>query len=223
MDDIYIIKVKENLTQLEKNWGKASVRFGLIGKGIRPNYQIEGKKNQVKTFSGINHKPHETRKFKKSNLTQRAYRLIELDLPKILDKISIEIVSCKSQKTGAQVTIIPEEIDSSEQYFEGASKTISVNIYERNSDARTKCIEKYGYKCVVCSFDFEKFYGSIGKKYIHVHHIIPLAEIKKEYQLDPLKDLVPLCPNCHAMIHRTQPTLTIQQLKEYLAENGKNT
>ncbi|EDN65255.1 HNH endonuclease [Beggiatoa sp. PS] len=85
------------------------------------------------------------------------------------------------------------------------------------------CIEKYGHKCVVCSFDFEKFYGSIGKKYIHVHHIIPLAEIKKEYQLDPLKDLVPLCPNCHAMIHRTQPTLTIQQLKEYLAENGKNT
>lgn len=114
---------------------------------------------------------------------------------------------------------LPEEIDTSEQYIEGAVKIISVNTYERNSDARKKCIEHYGYKCAVCTFDFEKFYGAIGKNYIHVHHIVPLAEIKKEYTLDPIKDLIPVCPNCHAIIHKTRPALTISQLRQHLLDN----
>ena len=120
---------------------------------------------------------------------------------------------------------LPEEIDNPEQYTEGASKVVSVNTYERNSEARAKCIEYHGYKCAVCSFDFEGIYGSIGKHYIHVHHIVPLYEIKKEYQLDPIKDLVPVCPNCHAIIHRTrtQPALTVKQLKEHLENNQKHT
>jgi 5-methylcytosine-specific restriction protein A len=112
--------------------------------------------------------------------------------------------------------LISEEVDHPEHYVEGASRTISVNTYERNSDARIKCIEHYGYQCAVCSFDFEKIYGSIGEKYIHVHHKIPLGEIKQEYKLNPIEDLIPVCPNCHAMIHRTKPALTIDQLKEYL-------
>ena len=117
---------------------------------------------------------------------------------------------------------LPEEIDNPEQYTEGASKVVSVNTYERNSEARAKCIEYHGYKCATCSFDFENSYGSIGKNYIHVHHIVPLSEIKKEYQLDPIKDLVPVCPNCHAIIHRTQPALTVKQLKEHLGSNERN-
>ena len=117
---------------------------------------------------------------------------------------------------------LPEEVDAPEKYIEGASKVVSVNTYERNSDARAKCIEYHGYKCAVCSFGFENFYGSIGSNYIHVHHIVPLSEIKKEYKLDPVKDLVPVCPNCHAIIHRTQPALTVKQLKEHLESNEKH-
>jgi len=112
--------------------------------------------------------------------------------------------------------IIPEEIDHQERYIEGASKTISINTYERSANARSKCIEHYGYKCAVCSFDFEAVYGSIGEKYIHIHHKIPLGEIKQEYKLNPIEDLIPVCPNCHAMIHRIKPALTIEQLKEWL-------
>lgn len=97
----------------------------------------------------------------------------------------------------------PEEVETPEQYFEGVSKKVSVNIYERNAEARAKCIEYNGYTCAVCSFDFQRFYGAIGENYIHVHHIVPLSEIKKEYKLDPVKDLIPVCPNCHAIIHRT--------------------
>lgn len=111
---------------------------------------------------------------------------------------------------------IAEEVDNNEILIEGTSKTISVNVYERNLVARAKCVSHYGYKCVVCSFDFEEFYGSLGQSFIHVHHIVPLSEIDREYELDPVKDLVPICPNCHAMIHRTRPILTVTQLKEHL-------
>ena len=114
---------------------------------------------------------------------------------------------------------LPEEILSPNQYFEGASKTITINTYERNNVAREKCIEKYGYKCSVCTFDFEKVYGDFGKEYVHVHHLVPLSQIGKEYYLDPVKDLRPVCPNCHAMIHRTQPALSIEQVKEIIRNN----
>lgn len=111
---------------------------------------------------------------------------------------------------------IPEEIEDPEEYTEGTSKTVSVNVYERDSRARKKCIEHHGYKCAVCTFSFEDTYGSIGENFIHVHHIIPLSEVKKEYKPDPIKDLIPVCANCHAIIHKTRPALTIEQLKEHL-------
>ena len=136
--------------------------------------------------------------------------------PKLSDK-SLKKIGNSWYASDGEINIhLPEEIDNPEQYIEGASKTISVNTYERNSDARAKCIEHYGYECAVCSFNFEKFYGEIGEKYIHVHHVIPLSETRKEYKLDPVKDLVPVCPNCHAIIHRTQPALTIEQLKQHM-------
>jgi 5-methylcytosine-specific restriction protein A len=119
--------------------------------------------------------------------------------------------------------LLPEEIDTPQQYFEGASKEVSVNTYERNADARAKCIAHYGCKCSVCSFDFEQVYGDIGKNYIHVHHVVPLSEIRKEYELNPITDLIPVCPNCHAIIHRTRPALSVEQLKKHLLENAKYT
>lgn len=108
----------------------------------------------------------------------------------------------------------PEEIIEAEKYFEGALKKISVNIYERNPKARNECIEYYGPKCFICSFDFEEVYGNIGEGFIHVHHLKPISEIGKEYSLNPIKDLRPVCPNCHSMIHRKQPALSIEEVKE---------
>lgn len=118
-------------------------------------------------------------------------------------------------------TFIPEEVSDPMQYHEGACNTISVNAYERNPAARKKCIEYYGCKCFVCSYDFEKEYGSIGKGYIHVHHLIPLSKIGEDYCCDPIKDLRPVCPNCHAIIHRKQPVLSIDELKTYIMEKKK--
>lgn len=117
---------------------------------------------------------------------------------------------------------IAEEITKSEALYEGASKVISINVYERNPKASAKCIEYYGCECAVCSFNFEAVYGEIGKNYIHVHHIIPLSEIGTSYKVDPIKDLIPVCPNCHAMIHRVKKPLSIKQLKGYLQNKGKD-
>ena len=113
---------------------------------------------------------------------------------------------------------LPEEIDPDEVFKEGALKTITVNKYERSAKAKSKCISHHGYKCAVCSFDFEEKYGNIGKNYIHVHHIIPISEVGQEYVLDPILDLIPICPNCHAMIHAPRPhhALSIEQLKKHM-------
>ncbi len=117
---------------------------------------------------------------------------------------------------GTPSTLLPEEVENPERYTEGTSRTISINAYERNSKARAACIKHYGAACIVCEFNFQVVYGSIGIGFIHVHHLKPLSEIKEQYELDPIRDLRPVCPNCHAMIHSTQPALTIEQLRIHL-------
>jgi 5-methylcytosine-specific restriction protein A len=103
-----------------------------------------------------------------------------------------------------------------EVYWEGAATPVVTTRYERNASARKRCLKSWGYTCVVCGFNFEEFYGPIGKEYIHVHHVMPLAEIKELYQLNPETDLVPVCPNCHAMIHRRKPAYQIDDLRKMI-------
>ena len=100
--------------------------------------------------------------------------------------------------------------------WEGARKKIVVNKYERNIIAREKCIEMHGCQCTICGMDFEKIYGEIGKGFIHIHHIIPISEIGKNYRINYATDLVPVCPNCHAMLHhgKNGRVLTIDELKQ---------
>ncbi len=97
--------------------------------------------------------------------------------------------------------IFPES-DDTDNAYEGTVHEVLVNRYERSSIARQKCIQYHGCKCIVCGLEFEKIYGEIGKNFIHVHHLIPLNEIGKEYIVDYKNDLIPVCPNCHAMLHR---------------------
>jgi 5-methylcytosine-specific restriction protein A len=92
--------------------------------------------------------------------------------------------------------------DNMDKCYEGAKLQVLVNKYERSSIARQRCIEHNGHCCFVCGIDFEKRYGEIGKNFIHIHHIVPLNEIGEEYKVDYKKDLIPVCPNCHAMLHR---------------------
>lgn len=109
----------------------------------------------------------------------------------------------------------PTELQEDCNIYEGAKKTIIVNQYERNPMARQKCIEANGCRCKVCGMDFEEIYGEIGRGFIHVHHIVPISTIGETYQIDPVNDLIPVCPNCHAMLHRGHNgrVFTIDELK----------
>lgn len=108
----------------------------------------------------------------------------------------------------------PDELPSPESYAEGAKKQITVNSYERDPRARQDCINFHGTICKCCGFDFEKVYGEHGKGFIHVHHIKPLHSLGENYSVNPIEDLIPLCPNCHAMVHRNNKLLSISQLKD---------
>jgi putative restriction endonuclease len=119
-----------------------------------------------------------------------------------------------------EIEHISEEVTVPDNLVEGAVRQITVNSYERNSTARKKCIEHYGTTCYICGFDFETTYGPLGKGYTHVHHLKRLSEINDTYQVDPISDLRPVCPNCHAIIHRKNPPLTIEQVQDLLAMFG---
>lgn len=105
------------------------------------------------------------------------------------------------ERAKARANPFPDELDSRASYPAGARRTVRVNAFERNPAARRACIAFHGSKCAVCRFDFEAVYGSLGKGFIHVHHITPVSKLSDMYRLDPKKDLIPVCPNCHAMIH----------------------
>ncbi len=113
-----------------------------------------------------------------------------------------------------------EEIENPGELIEGAKKTLIVNQYERNPEARKQCIEAHGCYCGVCGIDFAEVYGKVGDGFIHVHHIVPLSSIGEDYVVDPIKDLIPVCPNCHAMLHRLEngTTLTVEELRERLGK-----
>lgn len=111
--------------------------------------------------------------------------------------------------------------DATEPLVEGATIQVLANRYERNPGARKKCLDHYkSCKCQICEFDFEKEYGIVGKDFIHIHHIIPISEIGHEYQINPIQDLIPVCPNCHAMLHRgiEGKTLTVMELKHLICK-----
>lgn len=98
-----------------------------------------------------------------------------------------------------------------EFYEEGKARIVIGNRYERSSAARSACIKHHGFSCVACGFDFEDFYGEIGRGFIHAHHELPISKGQRSTSVE--KDLVPICPNCHAMIHRNRQALTIAELK----------
>lgn len=112
-----------------------------------------------------------------------------------------------------------EEFFEGDKYYEGAIKQIKINRYERDLAARNKCIAHYGLSCYICGFKFEDKYGSIGKGFIHIHHLKPLSEIGYEYELDPIQDLRPVCPNCHAIIHRRRPPYSIEEILKFLTRS----
>lgn len=134
-------------------------------------------------------------------------------------KLRPELVSAL-EETGLTGSVqFPEEVLPGEPtpLSEGALRKVQVNAYERNPIARRRCMEHWGHACSVCNLDMGRKYGAIGEGFIHVHHITPISKKGSVYLIDPIKDLRPVCPNCHAMIHQRNPPLSIEELRSMLS------
>ena len=116
--------------------------------------------------------------------------------------------------TNEQMIFNPPPDGFPDSGLEGGRVTVQVNKYERDPRLRTECIRSHGPNCKICGFDFKAVFGELGEGYCHVHHLNPLSTVKQEHAVDPIKDLIPVCPNCHAMLHARVPALTPNELRE---------
>ena len=115
----------------------------------------------------------------------------------------------------------PDDTTGPQEYIEGGRKTVMVNAYERSAKGRAACLKEHGYSCTVCMMSFVEMYGKVGVNFIHVHHTNPIAARRKRYKLNPKTDLIPVCPNCHAMLHASNPPLTVNRLRRIVARLRK--
>jgi predicted HNH restriction endonuclease len=117
--------------------------------------------------------------------------------------------------------IITEQMPTA---FEGKKNKIYVNAFERDQNARRLCIQAHGFACSVCRMKFEDEFGDIGKGFIHVHHLRPFSHVGAR-ETNPFDDLRPVCPNCHAMLHRSESIIgraySIDELRDFRSRAKK--
>jgi 5-methylcytosine-specific restriction protein A len=105
-----------------------------------------------------------------------------------------------------------------EEASEGRVLTRVHRLRERNQSIVKKkkksVLEKTGrLECEVCSFDFFQEFGNLGNGYAECHHEVPVSELKPN-QKTKLSELRIVCANCHRMIHRRRPWLSLAQLRD---------
>ena len=154
-------------------------------------------------------------------------RLSLLPIPEIKDEEEKLLLYFTWLKHGINLMfslLTISENDTIQQYgkqSEGTATEVKSIRYERNKINRELCLAEKGYRCSVCGFDFEKVYGTIGHHFIEVHHLCPVSTMNSDYIFNVHRDLVPLCPNCHSMIHKRNPPFTISELKEIMSHQKK--
>lgn len=137
-----------------------------------------------------------------------------------------DIVCCWTVRFAAAViAILPtEELGGDPEfdvigYPEGALTTVQANRYERDRRNRAAAIAIHGTTCKACGLKMGTRYGSIAAGLIEVHHVTPVSELGAGYVIDPRRDLVPLCPNCHSVVHRRVPPFTVSEIVQSLKDN----
>jgi predicted HNH restriction endonuclease len=127
-------------------------------------------------------------------------------------------------KVGAQAPppAAPEPTDSSidfESGSEGSPTLRYVVTYERDPKYRRQALAIHGLTCKACDENMAERYGAYAHGLIHVHHVVPVSTYDAPCKIDPGTDLVPVCPNCHAVIHRKKArTLTIAEVRAMLGK-----
>lgn len=134
------------------------------------------------------------------------------------------------EASGAETSVLIPATEVADNVKEGLLKEYNSTRYERSHLARRLCLDHYGNHvvCQVCGFDFEKVYGKreCADPYIEIHHIDPLSETSAEvgeHKVDYVNDLIPVCANCHRMLHHLKKeTLHPSELKMIIEERNNN-
>jgi hypothetical protein len=142
--------------------------------------------------------------------TLRTLRELTPESAKLLDAVL-------ASGDDGSVFALAEEVVTTYVGAEGNAVRVLVNRFERDPVARNACIAHHGTRCSVCAADMEAIYGERGRGFIHVHHLKMLSTARGAREVDAIEDLRPVCPNCHAIIHRWNPPIAIEALREVVA------
>ena len=154
----------------------------------------------------------------KNKIDARRWSVISLDLDQV--KGAIQRFSDSEFMSGDEAGV---RSDDDTEFPEGAKKRVEVDRYEKNPIARRRRLEHDDYTCQVCDLKFEDRYGEFARGYMHVHHVVPLSQITdhENHRVNPKDDLVAVCPNCHAMLHRHPDNpCTVETLRLLMAETS---
>lgn len=131
----------------------------------------------------------------------------------------------RSQSAGKKMVVFDENLFVSE----GKKKSVTTQIYERSKQLRDMAIAHYTIDgkivCAACGFDFYETYGEVGRGYIEIHHQKPVFQYEEtdfsRLVSDALKDLIPLCANCHRVVHRKKDKpLSLDELIDILSNQN---
>jgi hypothetical protein len=107
----------------------------------------------------------------------------------------------------------PPPLPEPAAFMEGARGRVDGDRIERSPGARLACLQHFGTTCYACGFDGARYYGAEAAGLIHVHHVNPLSSYAGEHVVDPVRDLRPLCPNCHYYVHLEDPPRNVETLR----------
>jgi 5-methylcytosine-specific restriction endonuclease McrA len=150
----------------------------------------------------------------KSSLSIGQWGAWNIDVTGVAGEFAIGILPPALFPASSALDTVASAIDFDLTLSEGALKTVELTLYERNATARRLCIEHYGPTCQACGLNYEVKYGALGADLIHVHHVVPLSAIGETYQVDPMRDLVPLCATCHHVVHTRNPPYSVAEIRE---------
>lgn len=171
-------------------------------------------------------------------LTAQGQALVELHDEAMQDMFSqsqdyptaVEIASRMYQASARRSTVYVYRED--DVVAEGRATVAQTRVRERSQRLRRAAIAHYTVngriRCAVCGFDFYEVYGELGEGYIQIHHETPVCQYsdqgEEQYIQQAVRDVKPVCPNCHCMIHRGGGTpLTVQQLAQIIRRRRENT
>lgn len=218
-------QIRVSITDQVRLSGEVSIeKYGASFLHLINNSSVQKRKNFVDMIKSntkgqnvlyINRNKCELDDFISNDCEWNDFRICFNELPFEYDEN--EVVRVLTLLIGEMLALFDYRIIGFE---EGRSREVHCSKYERNPVNRQICLAYKGYKCKICGFDFEKVYGEAGKDMIEVHHIVPVSEMKEGYVVKPLEDLVPVCSNCHAIIHSKKKPYSVDDIKEMILRNN---